>query len=260
MGTEFTPEQFGQIYPDGIQHHWWHVARSAIVARELSWACPGQAVLDVGCGRGVTLLHLRDRGIECFGVEPAAVTPLPGTEDYIYAGTEAADVVSADRERFKVVMLLDVIEHLAEPVEFLETIAAAYPNLACVVVTVPARQELWTNYDDFNGHFRRYTPEMIGELASRLDWKVMRRRYFFRALYPPMRFLSLVGRRRSTRISPPNGVALGLHKFVARGLAFEQSIPLGRVPGSSIIASFGVGAAGGRAADFPNSSRTGGSA
>jgi SAM-dependent methyltransferase len=240
MRTEFTSNQFSQIYPDGIENHWWHLARSQVVANELSRRCPGQPVLDIGCARGVTLLHLRRRGVDCYGVEPGDVAPLREAEAFVFKGVSAGDLSPAERERFAVVMLLDVIEHLPNPVGFLESIAAGYPNLSHVIVTVPARPELWTNYDDFNGHYRRYTPDMICEIADRLAWRLAGQTYFFRLLYPPLWFLSRTRSPRSTRISPPGVRAKPAHRALARLMLLEQRAPLRGVPGSSILASFAV--------------------
>ncbi|MDP2483309.1 MAG: class I SAM-dependent methyltransferase [Candidatus Palauibacterales bacterium] len=238
MGTEFNPDQFSHIYPDGIERHWWHIARSAIVARELTRLCPGRPVLDIGCGRGVTLSHLRRRGIEAYGVEPADVAPVSGTGAWIYRGARAEDLDRAERDRFSVVTLLDVIEHLSDPVEFLEAVASRYANLEHVIVTVPACPELWTNYDEYNGHFRRYEPAMIEELAHSLDWTLVRQRFFFRSLYFPIRVVARRTGRRSTRIRAPDGLAVAAHRALARLLLMEYRLPLGSLPGSSIIASF----------------------
>jgi len=260
MHTEFTPNQFSQIYPDGIENHWWQLARSRIVARELSRVCPDQPVLDIGCGRGVTLLHLRRLGIACYGVEPARVDPLPGTAAHIFRGMGAEELDKTDRDRFGVVLLLDVIEHLPDPVSFLEGIADRYRNLGHVIVTVPACPELWTNYDEFNGHYRRYTPDMIQDIAGRLSWELVGRTYFFRLLYPPLWLLSRSGRPRSTNISPPGVRMASAHRALARLLLLEHRAPLGNLRGSSIIASFSVGRSGDLAEEDPSPARAGKSA
>ena len=210
------------------------------MANELSRVCPDRAVLDIGCGRGVTLLHLRHHGVACYGVEPGSVDPLSGAEAYIFGGVSAEDLNQADRDRFSVVMLLDVIEHLPDPVSFLKGIEDRYPNLGHVIVTVPACPELWTNYDEFNGHYRRYTPDMITDMAGQLSWELAGQTYFFRLLYPPMRFLSRFGRPRSTRIVAPGARVASAHRALARLLLPEHRAPLGSLKGSSILASFSV--------------------
>lgn len=77
----------------------------------------GQKVLDVGCGWALALHVFAQRGADCFGFDPA-----PEAVDYAkrqglnvrVAGMETAEVFPG--ERFDVVTLLNVLEHLADPV------------------------------------------------------------------------------------------------------------------------------------------------
>ena len=48
------------------------------------------------------------------------------------------------------------------------TYKGKFENAKHLVITVPARQELWTNYDVFNGHFKRYNlTDLEGFVRSR---------------------------------------------------------------------------------------------
>jgi SAM-dependent methyltransferase len=182
QASEFRPDQYEIIYPDGVENHWWHIARSRILASEILRSVgPASAVLDVGCGRGVTVKHLRARGIDCTGADLAKPRPLAGLEPYLQLGMDAVDLPPHVRRRVDVILLLDVIEHIQEPAAFLRSLAGAFDRLAQVIVTVPARPEVWSNYDEFYGHHRRYTLPMIDELAHELGWAVADRGYFFRA-------------------------------------------------------------------------------
>jgi SAM-dependent methyltransferase len=241
MNTEFSTEQFERIYPDGIERHWWHRARNRIVAEELARiGRPSAAVLDVGCGRGIAVEHLRGRGVDCRGVEPAVADPLPAVDEFIYRGIRAEDLPEATREGFEVLLLLDVIEHVPDPVDFLERLGETFANVRDVIVTVPACPELWTNYDEFNGHYRRYTPELVERTAEELGWTLSGRTYFFSLLYPPMRLLSRVGRDRSTEIKAPRGWRTPLHGILARLLVLENRVLPRGLRGSSIIAHFSL--------------------
>ena len=79
-------------------------------------------------------------------------------------------------------MLLDVIEHIEDDREFLRTIRSAFSNCQCVIVTVPARPEAWSEWDEYYGHFRRYSPETLRKTLSAIGGCVYVR-YFFRSLY-----------------------------------------------------------------------------
>lgn len=77
----------------------------------------GQKILDVGCGWALALRVFAERGADCFGFDPA-----PEAVEYArrqglnvcVAGMDTAEVFPG--ERFDVVTLLNVLEHLADPV------------------------------------------------------------------------------------------------------------------------------------------------
>src|SRR5690349_1872505 len=71
-----TPENIGQYYPSDYSYH---EAGPASAARQFYYRLfrrvpipRGGRVLDVGCGGGSYLLHLRGLGYEVAGVEPNA--------------------------------------------------------------------------------------------------------------------------------------------------------------------------------------------
>jgi SAM-dependent methyltransferase len=62
-----------------------------------------------------------------------------------------------------VVCLLDVIEHLDDPVAALREANRAVKPGGLVIVNVPAHQWLWSASDEVLGHRRRYTRSMLGQ-------------------------------------------------------------------------------------------------
>lgn len=241
MTSEFLETQYELAYPDGIEHHWWHLARNHLLLTELNKLIQARsAVLDVGCGRGITVQYLRSRGIKCAGVELASARPLAGMEQHIHCGINAVDLPLEERSGYTVILLLDVIEHLADPAPFLQSLASAFGQLSHIVITAPARPELWSNYDEFYGHHRRYTPEMINDLARELGWRLVGQSYFFRPLYLPARLLAALKKDRKIRIAPPQGFAKILHRLIAYGMILEQRVLPGERLGTSILASFEI--------------------
>jgi 2-polyprenyl-3-methyl-5-hydroxy-6-metoxy-1,4-benzoquinol methylase len=82
-----------------------------------------QRILDVGCGWAQTLLYFKNRGARCYGFDPAP-------EAVAYAQTQGLMVKQAGMsnleifpgETFDVVTLLNVLEHLADPLTIVREI------------------------------------------------------------------------------------------------------------------------------------------
>ncbi|MFM8223647.1 MAG: class I SAM-dependent methyltransferase, partial [Planctomycetaceae bacterium] len=112
------------------------VARNRILWRALArqgWL-DGEWV-EVGCGRGIVLQFLRQRGLEVRGVELAPVPPLPAVAPYLRTGVDVCDLPLAERSRPSGVLLLDVIEHLPDPVAFLRRLRESLPGARRWLVT-----------------------------------------------------------------------------------------------------------------------------
>lgn len=239
MNTNFCQNQFENAYPDGIEHHWWQLARNSVIAHAVkTLAAPHSVVLDIGCGRGITVKYLRDKGVNCSGVEIARTSPVPGAGEFIRVGSDIMDLSPADRQRYDTLLLLDVIEHVPDPISFLQNLADAFPNAAHVIFTVPARQELWSNYDEFYCHFRRYSLKMVEDLASRLGWKIRWRGYFFRLVYPAAYFLAKLGIKRETKLTGPGGIGKLAHKLISYIMILDRHILPSQLRGTSILACF----------------------
>ena len=237
MSTSFNEEQYDLAYPDGIEFHWWNRYRSGLIARLCRSAVPdGAHMLEVGCGRGGEVRALRASGFDVRGVELAPVPPLPPVTEFVDSDQDATTLPKEKRAGVTAILLLDVIEHLPEPDQFLDALQCAYPDLATVIVTVPARRELWSNYDEFYGHYRRYTLPMLGELADELGWSRERSGYFFQLLYLPMRLMSALGVQRATSITAPAAGARWLHALVAGYHRLEEWLLPGALPGTSAYA------------------------
>ena len=239
MRTEYSDDQYESNYPDGIENHWWHLARNRILVDTIAnLVGPDAAVLEVGCGRGIVVKYLRSSGIDCTGVEPADAKPIATIAKYIHVRTNALDISRTQRQRYNTILLLDVIEHIPDPLAFLQELTDAFPNLTHVIVTVPACQELWSNYDVFYGHYRRYTLEMLKNLSEELRVNHTWEGYFFHLAYPLAWAAANVKKSRETKLASPHGLARWAHKFFSYVMILDCKLFPRRVPGTSAIACF----------------------
>ncbi len=92
--TTFDDDQYNLPYSIGSEHHFWNIARNRIIERHLRRVIAAQQmsnglVLDVGCGPGVVVDHLRRAGIDCEGVELGRPPVRSGLEPFVRVGTDA---------------------------------------------------------------------------------------------------------------------------------------------------------------------------
>lgn len=237
--TAFIEAQYDLAYPDGIEHHYWYIARSRIIYKEIQKAGIAEAkFLEIGCGKGTVIKALRQHQLDITGVELADISPEAALQPYISWNTDALDMAADFCASVEVIMLLDVIEHLENPLAFLESIKAHFPNARHFIITVPARPELWSNYDEFYGHFKRYTPEDLLTLSSKLQFQPVLSRYFFHSLYLPGRLVMRFKKERNLRFTAPKGLSKWIHKLLAFCFYWDYKILPGKLYGTSVIGLF----------------------
>jgi hypothetical protein len=234
-GTEFSEEEFSEAYPPGYEHHYWHIARSAIVRDQVRSVCKkGDTVLEIGTGRGHYVRVLRSDGFYAYGCDLGTPVVHDDVQRYIFGGTDFANLDSTLRQRVTAILLLDVIEHIEQPAAFLASAFEALPALRSLIITLPARQELWSNYDEHYRHFLRYDLEKFRELARNAQLEVLTSGYFFHALYLPALAMKMMGVNRATSFAAPGN--RWLHRWLGRAFWLESRILPKAIYGTSLIA------------------------
>ena len=233
--TAFSSVQTESIYPKGVERHWWSAARNRILCRLVrGLAERGDRVLEVGCGTGIVVDHLAGEGLDIRGCDLAHAEPASaGVQDRVELGTDVFDLPAERLARFRGLLLLDVLEHLPEPAAFVQRLLEHMPSLRWLLITVPARQELWSNFDEFNGHFRRYSRQDAAELIP-AGVELLHAGYFFHSLWLPARLLTMLGRDRSTSFCAPCKFRAPLHGLLASLFDLEQRLLPCWLPGSSL--------------------------
>ncbi len=233
--TAFDTAHYDKAYPDGIERHYWHRARNAVLASALQReGLRGPPLLEIGCGRGLVTQALRDAGFDCRGVELAHAVPPDRIAPFVRTGIAFQDLPEAERGDVRGALLLDVLEHVEDPVDFLAQIRSALPRCERLLVTVPARRELWSRWDEFYGHRCRYDRTLLRRELDAAGYAVRSCRYFFHGLYPFALAFKVLGAARATEVvAPPESL---LHRAVGGWFAAESAPLLGFLPGTSLLA------------------------
>jgi len=239
--SEYDADRFSHNYPPGIENYFWSLARVDLVRRSLNMAAANGLrskagrILEIGCAVGVVISGLRKAGFDVWGVDLGFPTPLSDVEDRIRVGINAQDLERNFRGTIETLMFLDVIEHIEDEIGFFNEILRSFPHCTCVIITVPASPKVWSKWDDYYGHYRRYTANTLTQTVRRSGLIPQHTRYFFRSLYAAGRLFNMLGFKRSTTIHPPK-TGSWLHRTAAKFLILEDkflcSVP---IPGLSLI-------------------------
>lgn len=214
------PENYEIIF-EVEDDHWWFVGRRAVVFAQIENALGTQASqparvaeeelhaaprafqsLDIGCGTGATMDHLRKFG-EVQGIDLAMI-PLSFSRRRGHQRTmcaSATELPFAD-ETFDLITALDVIEHLDDDVKGLSEIRRTLKPGAPAVIYVPAFQALWGPNDDQSGHKRRYRLPELQAAAENAGLTVEHISYSNFAMFVPIwlgrKLLNLLGRTEAS--------------------------------------------------------------
>ena len=133
--TAFAAERTIEIYPPGIESHFWTLARNRLILREIRAAEVKMGklnrLLEIGCGCGVVLKYLRDQGVDCDGVEPTPIALSGDLASNVRSGIDCFQIPADERAGYDGLLLLDVLEHIAEPIDFLRLVQSATPTPVC---------------------------------------------------------------------------------------------------------------------------------
>ena len=137
-----------------IGAHWYYRAKLSALLRMISDLRPS-SVLDVGAGLG---FFARSLLAETAITEATCIDPAYRVERCTMVGGKKLwfrpTINSSDAE---LVLMMDVIEHVADDVGLVAEYVSKVREGTCFVVTVPAFMWLWSGHDVFLEHHRRYT-------------------------------------------------------------------------------------------------------
>lgn len=202
----------------GIQErHWWHRARRDILEKLLKRYAPSgdPAVLEIGCGPGGNLSMLSGFG------PVTAVEPFPDAAAYAAELCREKQVklrlavgdgfnLPLPSERYSVVCLLDVLEHVDQDEELLKEALRVLRPGGILLATVPAHPWLFGIQDEVSQHKRRYTRRTFNRLLQTAEHSTtvaMGGFNFF--LFPAIALGKLILKRLPRPPKNENNVTLG---------------------------------------------------
>ena len=179
----FMPEAILTEMAAAIRRHPWWQARTRLVESILNQNAisPPARILDAGCGWGVTLEALEKRGYCATGLDVShqALERIDRPDRQLIEADLTCPLgpAAVAHPAFDAVLALDVIEHLDDDRAALNNLARLVNPGGLMIVSVPALPELFSEFDQVQGHRRRYLPDDVrgafdctGLTIERLFW------------------------------------------------------------------------------------------
>ncbi len=222
--------------------HWWFLGRRAIILDTLRrFASPALGpILDVGVGTGENAAAFARMGFSVEGIENALEAIAYAQKKVPAMPIRHAPFLGSaiEREKYGVVAMLDVIEHLDDDGEALRVAASALKVGGLVLVTVPAFAFLWTSHDERAHHRRRYQKKDVQRLLASAGLRPVFVSYFNFFLFPAIAlvrfFTTMTGgegggsdfSRSSGFLNAPLGLLFGAERFLMRVGALPFGVSL----------------------------------
>ena len=113
-----------------------------------------RSLIEIGCGKGTFLNHLRAAGFDAIGVDPA----YEGDSPHVVKAPFSAQLGLPPSEA---IVLRHVLEHMKQPLEFLRAIAEANGGRGTIYIEVPCFDWIRTHrawFDIFYEHVNYFRP------------------------------------------------------------------------------------------------------
>lgn len=158
--------------------YWWYRVRSQLLQTILGpYVGTPETLLDVGSADGPSVDWLAARTHISLDLDPRGLT----------AGTGVCGSALALPFRdasFEVVGAFDVIEHCDPESAVVCELARVLRPGGRLLISVPAYQWAWSDFDEENGHHRRYTRARATAALEAHGFRVLRASYAFASTFP----------------------------------------------------------------------------
>lgn len=195
-------DQWFEVAP--IDHFW--VQRRFEVFQSLGGELLSGAgeIAEIGCGHGLIQRQIElvyGRGVSGFDLNDFALKQNLSRQSKVYC-YDIFQMNSDLKEKFAVIFLFDVLEHITDEDRFLGALLFHLAPGGRLVINVPAGQWAFSEYDTAAGHVRRYAIDGLRAVAKRNSMEIQNWTYWGLPLVPTLliRKLWLAGKRDRNKI------------------------------------------------------------
>ena len=182
-----------------IAEHWYYEAKLNALM-EMSKGIKLGVLLDVGAGSGFFSQEmLRANKMQ----SAVCVDPGYDVESKVdIVGHELSFVKTISKSDATLVLMMDVLEHVPDPVALVKEYISKVPASTNFIVTVPAFQFLWSEHDVFLEHYRRFTVKDIEAVLREAGLTIKSGHYLYGLLFPAISTVRLLKKTKAMSTTP----------------------------------------------------------
>src|SRR5579871_917006 len=181
-------------------YYWWHRHRIEMIAASVERFLKPKAgdtihYLDIGGGTGATTVAIADILRQRFRLNLPADETISIDGDTGLGSFQMSKLLRFEQhdiesdwsvrpERFQLVTLLDVLEHVQDAVALLKRARSQIEPHGIGVITVPAYAFLFSDWDVTLGHKKRYTRQMLRQECREAGLTVIWDSYLYSYMLP----------------------------------------------------------------------------
>jgi 2-polyprenyl-3-methyl-5-hydroxy-6-metoxy-1,4-benzoquinol methylase len=218
-------KEYREKYAELYRRHWWWRARERALLHAIDRLFTSRndlRILDIGCGDGLFFDALSRFG-KVEGIENDA--SLISANNPHRANIHAIDLATfKPPEKYDLVLLLDVLEHLDDSAAFLRLAMGLLKDEGRVIVTVPAFQGIWTRHDDLNHHRQRFTRKTFEPVAEQGGMTSLTERYLFQWSFAAKVLVRMLEKLQKAVPAPPSIPPQPVNGFLCAATALEETI------------------------------------
>lgn len=190
MISEFHDLPFpGLWYEIGDESHFWMKWRFYFFIRNYSTVFlskPSAKIVDVGGGTGILATQIqKEYNCECdildLDLQALSRNKNLHGENFYY---NILDKKIEFYKKYDIVLLFDVLEHVPDRTKFIEALSYLIKDDGILILNVPARPELYSKYDYYIGHLKRYTKKSLAHEFNESNFELIKVSYWGLLLTP----------------------------------------------------------------------------
>ncbi len=197
------------------KNHWWFVSRRDLIISLLKKfkIKKESKILDVGCSSGIMIESLKNQGyVDICGIdiseEAIVASKSRGINNVIVSPGETTVF---NENKFDVIIASDILEHIKDDNMALKEWYRILKLGGILIIFVPAFNFLWSQHDEVNLHYRRYTKKSLLKKINKLNVSILKSSYsnfclFFGVIIPRVyqRFFLKKGKKLHDQLKKTN--------------------------------------------------------